>query len=293
MTPIDWLEPDWPAPECVRAVSTTRSGGVSGGAWATLNLGDHVGVKRSRLAAINFFFRHQWEPVWPLYPAVPLVQVVAEAVGLELERGEGGGVGLTLGRVSTARGEGNLDGDPGLPGGSLDSCAAAEDDHVGQRHLLAVGLRAVELALDGLEHLEREFRRYLRLVEFRGDVLEIYPPYDDTGVRISFWGDEVEKIERIDPPRKRSIVPFHFKSPPRLGVGRGIEHPQGPFEAAHGAVSVALQGSHLGLATQRWKRCGQVDHGGVAHAVQYRLYDHVTLSQGDRAGRDALLGHAV
>jgi integral membrane protein (TIGR00529 family) len=38
------------------------------------DMGDHVGVKRGRLAAINFFFRHQWEPVWPLYPAVPLVQ---------------------------------------------------------------------------------------------------------------------------------------------------------------------------------------------------------------------------
>ncbi len=43
MTPIDWLEPDWPAPERVRAVSTTRRGGVSNGAWATLNLADHVG----------------------------------------------------------------------------------------------------------------------------------------------------------------------------------------------------------------------------------------------------------
>jgi len=38
------------------------------------DLGDHIGVKRDRLSAINFFFRHQWEPVWPLYPAVPLVQ---------------------------------------------------------------------------------------------------------------------------------------------------------------------------------------------------------------------------
>ncbi len=35
----------------------------------------------------------------------------------------------------------------------------------------------------------------------RGDTLEIYPPYDDTAVRISFWGDRVEKIERIDPVR--------------------------------------------------------------------------------------------
>jgi len=35
----------------------------------------------------------------------------------------------------------------------------------------------------------------------RGDVLEIYPPYDDTAVRVSFWGDEVESIQRIDPVR--------------------------------------------------------------------------------------------
>ena len=38
------------------------------------DLGDHIGIERGRLATINFSFRHQWEPVWPLYPAVPLVQ---------------------------------------------------------------------------------------------------------------------------------------------------------------------------------------------------------------------------
>lgn len=35
--------PDWPAPDWVRAASTTRSGGVSGHPWDTLNLGGHVG----------------------------------------------------------------------------------------------------------------------------------------------------------------------------------------------------------------------------------------------------------
>jgi len=35
----------------------------------------------------------------------------------------------------------------------------------------------------------------------RGDVLEVWPPYDDGAVRISFWGDEVESIDRIDPVR--------------------------------------------------------------------------------------------
>jgi excinuclease ABC subunit B len=39
----------------------------------------------------------------------------------------------------------------------------------------------------------------------RGDSLEIYPPYDDTAVRISFWGDRVESIERIDPVRGAAI----------------------------------------------------------------------------------------
>jgi len=39
----DWLIPDWPAPATVRALCTTRSGGVSTGPYESLNLGDHVG----------------------------------------------------------------------------------------------------------------------------------------------------------------------------------------------------------------------------------------------------------
>ena len=39
----DWLVPDWPAPAQVRAVFTTRSGGVSAAPWDSMNLGNHVG----------------------------------------------------------------------------------------------------------------------------------------------------------------------------------------------------------------------------------------------------------
>jgi polyphenol oxidase len=39
----DWIIPDWPAPGRVRALITTRSGGVSTGAYAGLNLGERVG----------------------------------------------------------------------------------------------------------------------------------------------------------------------------------------------------------------------------------------------------------
>lgn len=39
------LIPDWPLPAGIRAAVSTRAGGVSEGAYASLNLGDHVGDK--------------------------------------------------------------------------------------------------------------------------------------------------------------------------------------------------------------------------------------------------------
>jgi len=38
-----FIKPDWPAPDCVKALSTCRLGGVSGGEYGTFNLGSHVG----------------------------------------------------------------------------------------------------------------------------------------------------------------------------------------------------------------------------------------------------------
>lgn len=42
-TQLDWLVPDWPAPPAVRALCSTRAGGVSRGRYESLNLGTHVG----------------------------------------------------------------------------------------------------------------------------------------------------------------------------------------------------------------------------------------------------------
>lgn len=39
----DWIIPDWPAPERVRALSTTRNGGFSEGPFRSLNLGTRCG----------------------------------------------------------------------------------------------------------------------------------------------------------------------------------------------------------------------------------------------------------
>lgn len=49
--PADWLTPDWPAPAGVRALFTTRSGGVSPLPYNSLNLGDHVGDAPANVAA--------------------------------------------------------------------------------------------------------------------------------------------------------------------------------------------------------------------------------------------------
>ena len=43
------IVPDWPAPPGVKALQTTRNGGVSAAPYDSLNLGDHVGDQRANL----------------------------------------------------------------------------------------------------------------------------------------------------------------------------------------------------------------------------------------------------
>ena len=65
---MDAIEPDWPAPPWVRACCTTRSGGVSQGPYASLNLGDHVGDNPARVARNRAILRERLglpaEPLW-------------------------------------------------------------------------------------------------------------------------------------------------------------------------------------------------------------------------------------
>ena len=46
----DWINPDWPAPPRVRAICSTRHGGVSSAPYDSLNLGDHVGDAAAAVA---------------------------------------------------------------------------------------------------------------------------------------------------------------------------------------------------------------------------------------------------
>ena len=61
-----FILPDWPAPPGVRALSTTRKGGVSRAPWDSFNLGAHVGDDPAAVAANRARLRRELpaEPTW-------------------------------------------------------------------------------------------------------------------------------------------------------------------------------------------------------------------------------------
>lgn len=65
---IAWLTPNWPAPVNVRALTTTRGGGVSQGPYASLNLATHVGDDRDAVLRNRSLLRRAAklpaEPIW-------------------------------------------------------------------------------------------------------------------------------------------------------------------------------------------------------------------------------------
>ena len=71
----NWIAPDWPAPPNVRALITTRSGGVSRGPYASMNPADHVGDDQQVVKQNRTLLRSQLpsEPFW-------LTQVHGEVV---------------------------------------------------------------------------------------------------------------------------------------------------------------------------------------------------------------------
>jgi YfiH family protein len=84
--PPEWITPDWPTHPRVRALVTTRSGGVSSGPWSTLNLGIAVGDAPEAVAANRARLREHLpaDPRW-LRQVHGIGVVAAETVAAPVE----------------------------------------------------------------------------------------------------------------------------------------------------------------------------------------------------------------
>src|SRR6201986_5007971 len=63
--------------------------------------------------------------------------------------------------------------------------------HITRKEIVA---KLVDILYDRSDH---DFRRGTFRV--RGDVIEVFPTYDESAYRIEMWGDEVESLSQIDP----------------------------------------------------------------------------------------------
>jgi excinuclease ABC subunit B len=89
----------------------------------------------------------------------------------------------------------------------------------------------------------------------RGDVLEVHPAYEDVAVRVEFFGDEIEKITRIDPLRgtpiqrvdRLALYPRTFYATPRETLDRAVDSIKAELETR----LAELQGAGRLLEAQR------------------------------------------
>ncbi|MEX2605975.1 MAG: excinuclease ABC subunit UvrB [Kiritimatiellia bacterium] len=53
--------------------------------------------------------------------------------------------------------------------------------------------------LVAIQYTRNEIERSPGTFRVRGDTVELYPSYNEEGIRLSFWGNDIERIQRFDP----------------------------------------------------------------------------------------------
>jgi len=94
----------------------------------------------------------------------------------------------------------------------------------------AQGMRALLARLVEMQYERTNLDLGRGTFRVRGDVLEIQPAYEDTAVRVEFFGDEIEKITKTDPIRgtalqkvdRLALYPRTFYATPRETLERAI-----------------------------------------------------------------------
>ena len=72
------------------------------------------------------------------------------------------------------------------------------------------------------ERNDADFRRGTFRV--RGDIIEVFPTYDENAYRIELFGDEIESLSQIDPALRHRqaevLAPAHLSQEPLRGAAR-------------------------------------------------------------------------
>ncbi|MEJ2503353.1 MAG: DEAD/DEAH box helicase family protein, partial [Gemmatimonadota bacterium] len=69
-----------------------------------------------------------------------------------------------------------------------------------------IGRREILESLVRIQYARNDFDFQRGVFRVRGDVVEIFPAYEEQAVRIELWGDEIERITRFDPLTGETIV---------------------------------------------------------------------------------------
>jgi excinuclease ABC subunit B len=66
-------------------------------------------------------------------------------------------------------------------------------------------LSSIKESLVGLQYERNDFDLKRSTFRVKGDVLELYPAYEEFAVRVSFFGEKIEKITKVDPTSLEKI----------------------------------------------------------------------------------------
>jgi len=69
-----------------------------------------------------------------------------------------------------------------------------------------MGRREILKGLVDVQYKRNDFVFERGTFRVRGDTIEIFPAYDEQGIRIELWGDEVDRISRFDPVTGETIT---------------------------------------------------------------------------------------
>ncbi len=110
----------------------------------------------------------------------------------------------------------------------------------------------------------------------RGDVIEVFPTYDDNAYRIEMWGDEVESSRQIDP-----LLGQVSQTYLRLPIYPKTHYVMSP-ESRESAHRIASRRSWNG-GDRNWKRAGQAGRSAAAapaHHVRSRNDEEIGYCHG-------------